>query len=124
MPKTILIVDDEPPIRALIVQTLEALEDDGVRLLQATNGTDAVEVARAERPDLILLDVMMPGLNGFEVCEILRGDKDLAKTTIYLVTARGQDFDRAHGEMVGADNYITKPFDPDLLLELAKTALA
>ena len=116
----ILIVDDEASIRKLMLQTLEELDEvfEGLSFQVATNGSEAVEMARKTPPDVVLLDVMMPGINGYEVCEILRGDETLKSTRVIMVTARGQDFDRAHGEMVGADHYVTKPFDPGVIREM------
>ena len=119
----ILIVDDEPHIRLLLQQTLEDLEDEGVELLTAPDGLAAVELVKTERPDLVLLDVMMPKMNGFEVCEVIKGDRDLSATYVIMVTAKGQEFDRAHGNMVGADQYMTKPFDPDEVLRRAAEVL-
>jgi two-component system, OmpR family, alkaline phosphatase synthesis response regulator PhoP len=120
MPKKILIVDDEAHIRALLEQTLEELEDEGVELLSADNGEDALALVAAEKPDLVFLDVMMPKMNGYDVCQAVRSDLDLRDVTIVLLTAKGQDVDRLHGLDVGADEYRTKPFDPDELLDLAR----
>ena len=118
----ILIVDDEPHLRMLIHQTLEELEDEGVELLTAGDGEQALESIRNENPDLVLLDVMMPKKNGFDVCQAVKQDLGL-NTYIILLTAKGQEFDRRHGEEVGADLYMTKPFDPDALLEKARSVL-
>ncbi|HUV89274.1 MAG TPA: response regulator, partial [Anaerolineae bacterium] len=112
----ILIVDDEPHIRLLIEQTLEDLEDQGVELLLATNGEEALDVIQAERPPLVFLDVMMPKMNGFEVCHTVKREWGLQDVTIVMLTAKGQESDRQKGEAVGADTYVTKPFDPDELL--------
>ncbi len=122
MPK-ILIVDDEAYIRRLIEQTLEELEDVGVELLTADNGTDALEVIQAKRPELVFLDVMMPAMNGFDVCHAVKCELGLEDVTIVMLTAKGQEFDRQRGEEVGADMYMTKPFDPDALLEKAVEVL-
>jgi DNA-binding response OmpR family regulator len=119
----ILIVDDEPHIRLLIEQTLEDLEDQGVELLLATNGEEALDVIQAERPPLVFLDVMMPKLNGFEVCHTVKREWGLQDVTIVMLTAKGQESDRQKGEAVGADTYVTKPFDPDELLELTEQIL-
>ena len=123
MEPKILIVDDEAHIRLLIEQTLEDLEDAGVELLLATNGEEALEIIRAERPQLVFLDVMMPRLNGFEVCHTVKHELGLRDVYIVMLTAKGQEFDRQKGHEVGADTYITKPFDPDELLEMAEQAL-
>ena len=117
MAKTVLIVDDEPHIRMLLEQTLDELVDEGVDVLMATNGGEALESIRSERPDLVLLDVMMPVMNGFEVCKTVKSDPELSATYVIMLTAKGQELDRATGEEVGADVYMTKPFDPDDVLE-------
>ncbi len=123
MSKKILIVDDEPHIRALLEQTLEDLEDHGVELLTASNGQEAWETAQAERPDLIILDVMMPRMSGYQVCELVKSEPALNDVYIIMLTAKGQAIDRQKGEQVGADEYVTKPFDPDYLIERAETLL-
>ena len=119
----ILIVDDEAHIRLLIEQTLEDLEDQGVELLLATNGEEALDVIQAERPPLVFLDVMMPKMNGFEVCHTVKREWGLQDVTIVMLTAKGQESDRQKGEAVGADTYVTKPFDPDELLQLTEQIL-
>jgi two-component system, OmpR family, alkaline phosphatase synthesis response regulator PhoP len=120
---TVLIVDDEQHIRLLIEQTLEELEDDGVELLTATNGEEALDVVANQHPDLIFLDVTMPRKSGYEVCAQIKGDPATAGTTVFLLTAKGQAFDREQGMAAGADQYLTKPFDPDDLLRRARVAL-
>jgi DNA-binding response OmpR family regulator len=119
----ILIVDDEPHLRMLIQQTLEELEDEGVELLMAADGEQALETIRGERPELVFLDVMMPKKNGFDVCQAVKQEGGLNHTCIILLTAKGQEFDRQRGQEVGADLYMTKPFDPDALLEKARSVL-
>jgi two-component system alkaline phosphatase synthesis response regulator PhoP len=119
----ILIVDDEAHIRLLIEQTLEDLEDQGVELLLATNGEEALGIIQAERPPLVFLDVMMPKMSGFEVCRTVKREWGLQDVTIVMLTAKGQESDRQKGEAVGADTYITKPFDPDELLKLTEQVL-
>ncbi len=123
MEPKILIVDDEAHVRLLIEQALEDLEDEGVELLLATNGEEALEIIRTERPQLVFLDVMMPRLNGFDVCHAVKHELELRDVYVVMLTAKGQEFDRQKGHEVGADTYITKPFDPDELLEMAKQAL-
>ncbi len=120
---TVLIVDDEQHIRLLIEQTLEELEDDGVELLTASNGDEAVSVAENHHPDLVFLDVMMPRRNGFEVCRTIKHDLGLTSTFVVLLTAKGQAYDREQGLAAGADLYMTKPFDPDELLRRAREVL-
>jgi len=119
--RKILIVDDEAHIRALLEQTLEDLEDEGVELLTADNGEDALATIATEQPDLVFLDVMMPRMNGYDVCRAVRTELGLKETRIVLLTAKGQDVDRLRGEEVGADQYQTKPFDPDELRKLARS---
>ena len=123
MPRSILIVDDEPHIRALLEQTLEGLEDDGIELLTASDGAAALALIESERPDLVFLDVMMPRMNGYEVCRAVRSDLGLTEVAIVLLTAKGQDADRQRGLDVGADEFRTKPFDPDEILDLARSRL-
>ena len=122
-PMKILIVDDEPHLRMLIQQTLEELEDEGVELMTAANGEDALETIRAENPDLVFLDVMMPKKNGFDVCNAVKNELGLSHIHVVLLTAKGQEFDRQRGQQVGADLYMTKPFDPDALLAKARQVL-
>lgn len=123
MSKKVLIVDDEPFIRTLLVQTLEDLEDQGVELLTAGDGVDAWEIAQKERPDLIVLDVMMPRMSGYQVCERIKSEPALGNTYVIMLTAKGQEIDRQRGTEVGADEYVTKPFDPDYLVERAAVVL-
>ncbi|MCA9570176.1 MAG: response regulator [Myxococcales bacterium] len=119
----VLIVDDEPHIRLLLEQALEELEDEGVELLMATNGQEALDRIAEERPSLVLLDVMMPLVNGMDVCRRVKGDPELASIPVMMLTAKGQDLDRQAGMDVGADRYVTKPFDPDDVLEQAAEML-
>lgn len=117
MPKKILIVDDEPHIRMLIEQTLEELEDQDVELLLATNGQEALDMIREEEPQLVFLDVMMPQMNGFDVCQTVKHELNLSDIYIVMLTAKGQEFDKQKGQEVGANLYMTKPFDPDDLID-------
>lgn len=117
---TILVVDDEPPILELVRFTLE---DEQIRVLEAGDGVQALETARSARPDLILLDVQMPHLDGLEVCRRLRADASLAGTRIVMLTAAGQEADRARGLAAGADEYLTKPFSPLALFTLVRSLL-
>ena len=120
---TVLIVDDEQHIRLLIEQTLEELEDDGVELLTAADGEEALVAMTNQHPDLVFLDVMMPRKNGFDVARAIRADPATAGATVILLTAKGQAEDREQGFAAGADQYLTKPFDPDDLLRRARIAL-
>jgi two-component system, OmpR family, alkaline phosphatase synthesis response regulator PhoP len=119
----LLIADDEPHIRTLLIQTLEVLEDEGVELLVESDGAAALARIRLDRPDVAFLDVMMPKMNGFDVCAAVRADPDLAGVLVVLLTAKGQEVDRQKGADAGAHLYLTKPFDPDALLETAERLL-
>jgi len=123
MTKKLLIVDDEPHIRLLLEQTLEDLEDEGVELFSASNGAEALEKIRSELPDLVFLDVMMPKMNGFDVCNAVKNELKLENIYIIMLTAKGQEFDKQRGNEVGADIYMTKPFDPDEVLEKSREVL-
>ena len=117
---SVLIVDDEQHIRLLIEQALEELEDDGVELLTAPDGELALDVVRNQAPDLVFLDVTMPKLNGFDACDRIKHELGMTDTFVCMLTAKGQAYDREEGMAAGADAYLTKPFDPDELLELAR----
>lgn len=123
MSKQILVADDEPHIRRLIEQSLEELEDEGAAILTAANGELALSAIRTHRPDLVILDVMMPLMNGFDVCKQVKQDDALKSAYVILLTAKGQEYDRRQGESVGADRYMTKPFDPDELMTIARKVL-
>ncbi len=123
MEKKILIVDDEAHIRMLIEQTLEDLEEDGVEFLTAENGEIALEMIQNERPQLVFLDVMMPKMNGMDVCKKVKKELALPGIYIALLTAKGQELDRQKGQEVGADVYMTKPFDPEMILQKARDVL-
>jgi two-component system, OmpR family, alkaline phosphatase synthesis response regulator PhoP len=122
MPK-ILIVDDEPHIRLLLEQTLEELEDAGVEILVADNGEAALEMIGNEKPGLVFLDVMMPKMNGFDVCNKVKNESPVDGVYIVLLTAKGQEFDKKKGAEVGADMYMTKPFNPDDIVAKAVEVL-
>ena len=119
MSKKILIVDDEPHIRLLLEQTLEDLEDHGVEFFSAENGEKALDLIREERPDLVFLDVMMPKMNGFDVCRTVKRDWGMAEVFIIILTAKGQEYDKEKGREAGADRYVTKPFNPDEIMASA-----
>ena len=123
MDKKILIVDDEAHIRMLIGQTLEELEDEGVEFLTADNGASALEIIQSEKPNLVFLDVMMPKMNGMDVCHKVKKELAIDDVYIILLTAKGQELDRQRGQEVGADVYMTKPFDPEVLLSRARQVL-
>jgi DNA-binding response OmpR family regulator len=121
MPETVLVVDDEP----FILRSLSfVLERAGFVVKQARNGDEALEVLRDARPRLAIVDVMMPKRNGFEVCEIVKGDPDLRGTYVILLTAKGQESARDRGLAAGADEYMTKPFSPSRIVERVAEVLA
>jgi DNA-binding response OmpR family regulator len=124
MAKKILIVDDEVHIKMLLEQTLEELEDEyNVELFTASDGEEGLAFIRNERPDLVFLDIMMPKMNGYEVCRIVMDDGALGDVKIILLTAKGQEVDRKQGLELGAKMYMTKPFDPDEILKVSKEML-
>ena len=104
MARTILVVDDEPTLRETLV---DALESDGFRVVSAADGREALTVFRAERPDLVLLDLMLPELSGVEVCRIIRSESSVP---IVMLTAKDSELDKVVGLELGADDYVTKPF--------------
>lgn len=124
MPPKILFADDHIHIRVLLEQALEDFEDAGVELLSASDGTEAWDIIQTERPDLVILDVMMPGLSGYQVCQRLKSDPDFSHVHVIMLTARGQATDHERGIEVGADEYITKPFSPKRLVKRVASALS
>lgn len=123
MSKKILIVDDEPHIRALLEQTLEDFEDNDVEIFTAKDGQEGLEIIKDEHPNLVFLDVMMPKMNGFDVCQAVKHELNLQDVYIIMLTAKGQEFDKKKGLESGADTYMTKPFDPDEIIEKASAVL-
>lgn len=116
----VLVVDDEP----FICRSLSfVLRKDGYEVFEARNGEEALAAIAEHRPDLVFLDVMMPKINGFEVTKQVKADAELGSTKIILLTAKGQDQDRATGKAMGADDYMTKPFSPTKILERARKIL-
>ena len=111
--KRILIVDDEEGIVKLVKMYLEHHH---YKVITAIDGQEGLDRAKTEKPDLIVLDLMLPKINGYTVCELLKKDTKYAKTPIVLFTAKAQEKDIKLGEEVGADAYITKPFEPEVLL--------
>jgi two-component system, OmpR family, alkaline phosphatase synthesis response regulator PhoP len=114
MAERVLVADDEP----FILRSLSfVLERAGFEVHQARNGDEALEVLRNMRPKVCVLDVMMPKRSGYEVCEVVKGDPDLRDTYVMLLTAKGQDSARARGLKSGADEFMTKPFSPSLIVQ-------
>ncbi len=120
MRKNILVVDDDPELVELLRFNLKRA---GFSIGTATNGIDALKKARSLGPDLILLDLMLPDLDGFSVCEILRRDPATASTPIILLTALSSELSRLAGLDCGATDYVTKPFSPRLLISRAEQLL-
>jgi len=118
---TVLVIDDEAPIRLLCRVNLEA---EGMTVLEAANGPTGLDQARAEKPDVILLDVMMPGLDGWQVAERLLEDDGTMGIPIVFLTARAEFRDRARGLDIGGIDYVTKPFNPLELAPLVRELLA
>lgn len=116
----ILVVDDEQDLVKLIRYHLEK---DGYQVLSAYNGEDALFLSRKERPELLILDLMLPGMDGLEVCKKLKADRDLTNTAIVMLTAKGEEADITTGLKLGADDYITKPFSPKELVARAQAVL-
>ncbi len=117
MTHRILVVDDEPDITALVAYHLARV---GYRVSTATNGQDALKAAREERPDIVVLDLMLPGVSGYEVLRELRQRPETADVGVILLTARREEVDRVKGLTLGADDYLTKPFSPqELTLRVA-----
>ncbi|MDD5432124.1 MAG: response regulator [Candidatus Omnitrophica bacterium] len=118
--KRILVVDDESQLVELIQMRLEA---NGFEVITAYNGQEALDKARQEKPDLIILDLMLPKIDGYKVCRMLKFDEKYKNIPVILFTARAQEDDIILGQKVGGDAYITKPFDPDALLAKIKELL-
>ncbi|WP_422444252.1 response regulator [Thermoanaerobacterium sp. DL9XJH110] len=116
----ILIVDDEPHILELVRYNLEA---SGFKVIEAMDGKTAIELTESQRPDLILLDLMLPGVDGLEVCRILRRQSSTRDIPIIMLTAKGEEIDKVLGLEIGADDYITKPFSPRELTARIKAVL-
>ena len=120
MTKKILIADDEQNI---VISIEFLLRREGFEVVVAGDGEEALAKARAERPDLILLDVMMPKMNGFDVCQALRADPELAAMRILMLTAKGRETEVSKGLGLGADAYMTKPFSTKELVAQVRSLL-
>jgi phosphate regulon transcriptional regulator PhoB len=119
-PKKILVVEDESAINELICYNLRKA---GFRAEGVFNGEEALKKIKAGKPDLILLDLMLPGIDGFELCKALKSDEELSAIPIIMLTARSEELDKVLGLELGADDYITKPFSPRELVARIKTVL-
>lgn len=120
MNKKILIADDQPYIIRIVK---DKLAEAGYEVIAVDNGIEAVDIAKDIIPDLVLLDVTMPGIDGFEVCRILKSSTETAEIPVFMLTARGQAKDLEEGNEVGADRYINKPFSPRALLKEVRETL-
>jgi DNA-binding response OmpR family regulator len=118
--KKVLVAEDEPDIRQLITYSLQFA---GFTVVQAVNGEDAVKKATKEQPDLILLDVRMPKMNGYEACAALKAQDSTKHIPVVFLSARGQETEIKHGLELGAEEYILKPFAPDELYKRVTTML-
>lgn len=116
----ILLVDDEKDILEFVSYNLKR---EGFEVLTARNGEDGIELAKAEKPHLILLDVMMPGMDGIETCNAIRENEELSGVLVAMLTARGEDYSQVAGFDAGADDYITKPIKPKVLVSRVKALL-
>lgn len=121
MPRTVLVVDDEPSI---LETTRFILECEGYRVLTARDGEEALEALWRERPPIVLLDVMLPKRNGFEVCRTVKQDAALSGTFVLILTARGQKVDEVMALEAGADAYMRKPFDDEEILACLEAVFA
>ena len=122
MTKKVLLADDEEDILMLVSATLGG--DDRYSLVLARDGQEALDKAREDRPDLVFLDVMMPKMDGFEVCRQIKSDSETANVKVVMLTAMAQELDRQKAEDAGADYYFSKPFSPTALLAKVDELLA
>jgi DNA-binding response OmpR family regulator len=120
-PTRILVADDDPSILRLLQLNFEL---EGYEVHTASDGEEALAKARASSPDIVVLDVMMPGMDGWEVCRRMKEDETMREVPVILLTALGQESERRRGLAVGASEYVMKPFDPDQLVQMVKRTLA
>lgn len=120
----ILIVDDEPNNRILLQEILEDFEEDGTQLLYAADGAEALDIIQSEKPDLIFLDIMLPEMDGFDVCHTVKYKLGLENIFIAILTAKSQDVDKRKAMDVKADMYITKPFRPRVIVDVVNKAFS
>lgn len=116
----ILIVDDEPLIRELILQIIDELEDMDIQTIEASDGIEGLELIIKEKPDIVLLDIMMPKMSGFEICRILQKEPPSWNMKIVMLTAKGQEIDKQTAKELGVKWYITKPFKIDDIIKLLR----
>jgi two-component system alkaline phosphatase synthesis response regulator PhoP len=121
MDKKILVIEDDPATSRLVDYTLR---HEGYQILTASNGLEGIRKAHDEKPDLIILDVMLPGMDGFEICHRLRSEPDTAQMPILMFSAKAQEIDKDTGLKVGADDYLAKPADPAEVVNRVEKLLA
>ena len=121
MDKTrVLVTDDEPGIRTVVTRMLER----DYIVLEATNGREAVDIARREKPDVILMDLMMPEMDGYAACSLIKADPETRTIPVIILTAVGHEFNRKFASEMGAEAYVTKPFTPQQLMGVISSLLA
>ncbi|MGD1118683.1 MAG: response regulator [Dehalococcoidales bacterium] len=120
MAKKILVIEDDPATSRLVDYSLRHA---GYEVITSSNGLEGIRKARTESPDIVILDVMLPGLDGFEICHRLRAEKDTAKLPILMFSAKAQEIDKETGIKVGADDYLTKPSPPSEIVSRVQKLL-
>ncbi|MBN1121257.1 MAG: response regulator [Anaerolineae bacterium] len=123
MGKKVLIVEDQPESLQLLEDLLEAFHPYGVRVFTARDGKEALEIATREQVDLVLLDIVMPGMTGFDICKGIKADPEMADCYVIMVSSKTEQADRRQAALMGADEYLTKPFDIMHVLERVGLAL-
>jgi two-component system alkaline phosphatase synthesis response regulator PhoP len=121
MDKKILVIEDDPATLRLIDYSLR---HGGYQVLTASNGLEGMRKVQYEKPDLVILDVMLPGIDGFEICHRLRSEPRMAQLPILMLSAKAQEIDKATGVKVGADDYLAKPADPSEIVSRVESLLA
>jgi two-component system alkaline phosphatase synthesis response regulator PhoP len=119
--KKILITEDDPSYRRFLSYFLEK---EGYKVITASDGLEGLFKAQQEKPDLLILDIMLPGMDGFEICNHLRAELETTHTPILMLSAKGQDADKSIGLSIGADEYLTKPVESSILLRTIESLLA
>ena len=118
--KKILVVEDEVKIRNVISMYLKK---EGFKVLETGNGLEALSLTEKEKPDLIILDIMLPGMSGYEICRKIKSNEDTKNIIIVILSAKGQEWEKSEGYQVGADLYETKPFSPKQLIDNVKAII-
>lgn len=118
--RKVIVIDDEPFILMMIEDKLKNAK---INVIALRDGRNALEVIKKEKPSLVILDWMMPGLSGIDICRLIKNDPDIDKTPIFMLTAKGQDSDEQLGLQCGVTRYITKPFSPKSLLDMIEETI-